>query len=126
MTDPVTGLTLFSAITTVGKTVFNLAQAASNMDAKAQLMDVYDTLMNLKRQAGDLEDENRELKNKLRFKSEDFDFRNPFWYEKSHPDRPLCPKCFGSQKVSPMSERKEIHREIYGRLCLVCGNLIYL
>ena len=39
-------------------------------------MEVYDQLMSLKRNTADLEDQNRELKEKLRFRSEDFDFKN--------------------------------------------------
>ena len=84
-------------------------------------MEVYDALMDLKRKAGDLEDENRELREKLRFKSNDFEFRNPFFFEKSHPDRPLCPKCFtAKQIIAPVTEPKDTAAGIYRR-CLACG-----
>jgi hypothetical protein len=53
--------------------------------------DVHDILISLNQAASELEDENSELKEKLRFKRDDFEFRNPFWYEKKHPDRALCP-----------------------------------
>ena len=48
-------------------------------------MDVYDTLMSLKREAADLEDENRELKERLRFKNDEFELKNPFWFEHQAP-----------------------------------------
>jgi hypothetical protein len=121
MTDPQTGLALFNAIATAGKTVYDIAQGTSKIETKQQLMDVYDTLMSLKREAAELEDENRNLKERLRFNSDDFEFKNPFWYEKAHPDRPLCAKCFAAQKIAPMSEPYEGYATL-ARHCLVCRN----
>jgi hypothetical protein len=103
MVDTQTKLTLFNAIATAGKTIYDIAQGTSKLETKQQLMGVYDTLMNLKRDAGDLEDTNRDLKEKLRFKSGDFEFKNPFWFDKNLPDTPLCAKCFSKQIVAPVS-----------------------
>jgi hypothetical protein len=102
--DPQSKLTLFNAIATAGKTIYEIAQGTSKLEQKQQLMEVYDALMSLKRDAGDLEDENRELNAKLRFSSDDFEFRNPLWFERKHPDRALCPKCFSKQIIAPMAE----------------------
>lgn len=41
----------------------------------------------LKQSASNLEDENRELREKLRFKSDAYEFRNPFWSDKANADR---------------------------------------
>ena len=60
--DPQTGITLFNAIAAAGRTIYDLAESASRSDTKRQLMEVYDTLMGLKRDAAELEDQNRELK----------------------------------------------------------------
>lgn len=119
----ITGLTLFNAIATAGKTVFDIAQGTAKLEQKQQLMDVYDTLMTLKRAAGELEDENHELKGKLRFKGDDFDFRTPFWYEKNHPERPLCAKCYAIEKIGPMGEPYDSGDGRY-RACLVCNNYV--
>ena len=121
MSDPITTLGLFNAIATAGRTIFDLAQGASNSDAKRRLMEIYDTLMGLKRQAAELEDENRALKESLRFKSDDFEFKSPFWYERSHPDQPLCPKCFANQKIGQMSASYNWSGNSR-RQCLVCDN----
>ena len=121
MSGPMTGLALFNAIATAGKTLYEVTQGVSNLDTKRQLMDVYDTLMNLKREAAELEDENRSLKAKLRFKSDDFEFKNPFWFEKTHPDRPLCPRCFAQEIAAPMGEPKPGNSFLY---CLVCHEAI--
>jgi hypothetical protein len=80
------------------------AQSTSKLEEKQQLMAVYDTLMNLKRDAGDMEDTIRDLKEKLRFKRDDFELKNPFWFDKRFPDRALCPKCF-SKRWLPQSQR---------------------
>jgi hypothetical protein len=122
MTDPQTGLTLFNAIATAGKTLYEIAQGTSKLETKQQLMDVYNSLMNLKREAADLEDENRNLTERLRFKSDDFEFKNPFWYEKTHADRPLCAKCFATQTIAPMGE--PYRATGMWRSCLVCGNAV--
>jgi uncharacterized protein with PIN domain len=118
------GLTLFNAIATAGRTIYELAQSASSSDTKRQMMDVYDTLMNLKRDAPDLEDQNRELKEKLRFRSDDFEFKNPYWFDKSHPDRALCPKCFADEIVAPVSKPNS-NQSGTSRRCLHCGDVFW-
>src|SRR5205807_9912661 len=50
----------------------------------------------------ELEDENRELREKPRFKRGEYEFRTPFSYAKAHPDQPLCPKCLASNGAAPM------------------------
>jgi hypothetical protein len=121
--DPQAGLTLFNTITSAGKVIYEIAKGTSRLEEKQQLMRVYDTLMSLKRAAGDLEDENHNLKQKLRFKSEDFDFASPFYYEKKHPDQPLCVRCFANGKVGPMG-MTYITLDGSFRHCLVCDNRI--
>jgi hypothetical protein len=114
---------LFQTISSLGKTLYDIAHGVQNPEAKHRLMDLYDALMSLKRQASDLEDEVRGLREQLRFKSEDFAFRSPFYYEKAHPDRPVCPKCFvANQQVAPMGE--PYRATGIWRRCLVCGNTI--
>lgn len=120
--DPQSGLTLFNAIATAGKTIYEVAQGTSKLETKQQLMNVYDTLMDLKREAAELEDANRDLRQKLRFRGDDFEFKNPLWYERTHPERPLCPKCFGNEKAAPMSE--PFRATGMWRRCLVCGNAV--
>jgi hypothetical protein len=123
MGDPQTKLVLFNAIATAGKTIYEVAQSTSKLETKQQLMDVYDTLMNLKREAGDLEDTNRDLKEKLRFRSEDFDFKNPFWFDKNFPDRPLCAKCFSKQIIAPVAAPYNSDDAVW-RKCLSCDSRI--
>jgi hypothetical protein len=117
--DSQTNLTLFNAIAAAGKTIYEIAQGTSKLEEKQRLMEVYDTLMDLKREAGGLEDANRDLKEKLRFKADDFEFRNPFWFDKRYPDRPLCPKCFTKQLVAPVAAPYDNGNGVWRR-CLSC------
>ena len=116
-------LTLFNAIATAGKTIYEIAQGTSQLEQKQQLMGVYDTLMSLKREAGELEDENHDLKQKLRFKTDDFEFKNPFWFEKKHLDRALCPKCFSKQIIAPVAAPYDNGIGVWRR-CLTCDTTI--
>src|SRR5439155_21024469 len=109
----------------ISKKLYEFGKNLKDREAKQQVDEILDQVRDLKQSASELEDENRELREKLRFKSDDYEFRTPFWHDKKHPERPLCAKCFGKQQVAPMGE------PYYaiggrGRLCLVCGNFIVL
>jgi hypothetical protein len=71
---------------------------------KHEVDEILDALSDLKQSASRLEDENRELKEKLRFKSDDYVFRTPFRYHKDRPDVALCVKCFANNVEGPMGE----------------------
>lgn len=121
--EPVTTITTaWGLAKTAGEISKKLAEVYKNLkdrDAKQQIDELLDKMHDLKRAASSLEDENRDLREKLRFKSDDYEFRNPFWYDKKKPEQPLCAKCFADNRPAPMSEIKgsnEPHRR-----CLVCG-----
>ena len=101
----------------ISKKVYELGKSIKDRDINHQLDEIADKLRELKQSASELEDENRELREKLRFKSEDYEFRNPFYYDKVHKDRPLCAKCFANNIAAPMGESYLGNR----RKCLVCG-----
>jgi len=92
-------------------------------EAKHQVEEILDELHKLKQSASQLEDENRELREKLRFKSDVYEFRTPFWYDKAHPNRALCPKCFAESKIGPLGEPGQGCSSEYRR-CLVCDRTI--
>jgi hypothetical protein len=72
--------------------------------------------------ASELEDENRELREKLRFKSDGFDWSGHFYIEKKHPDRPLCPKCFSKETIGHLGAEYRSDGAVY-RSCTVCGQV---
>jgi|SRR6266849_2516906 len=105
----------------IGRKLYEIGKSVKDRDVKQQIDEITDALRELKQQAANLEDENRELREQLRFKGDDFEFRTPFWYEKAHPDRPLCAKCFAQNKAAPMGEPGQGSADNYRR-CLVCLN----
>src|SRR5579862_1692819 len=99
--DPITDAALATSVARLGKKLYEIGKSLKDRDIKKQVDDVADELRALKQQASELEDENHELKKKLQFNGEDFDFRNPFYYEKTHSETPLCAKCFAAEKRGP-------------------------
>ena len=123
--EPVTTLTaawnLTKAAGEISKKLYEYGKSLKDREAKQQVDEIADKVRELKYQASQLEDENRELREKLRFKSDDFEFRNPFWYHKANPDRALCAKCFAKEIAAPMGEPGQGCGDEYRR-CLVCAD----
>jgi hypothetical protein len=125
--DPVTTVTGAWSIAKVagdiGKKLYDLGKSLKDREARQRVEEILDEVRELKQSTSELEDENRSLREALRFKKDDFEFKSPFWYEKTHPERPLCPKCFAKQKLGPMGERdwSDAFQKHY-RACLACDN----
>jgi hypothetical protein len=123
MLEPVTTVkTAWTIAKTAGeitKKLFEFGKSLKDREMKHQVEEILDKLRELKQSASELEDENRELREKLRFKSDAYEFRSPFWYEKAHPDRPLCPTCFANNIPAPMGEVGQGIGHNH-RVCLVC------
>jgi hypothetical protein len=125
--EPVTTLTTAWTIAkTAGeiiKKLFVLGNSLKDREVKQQIDEILDELRALKQSASELEDENRRLRDKLRFKSDDYEFHTPFWFAKVHSDRPLCAMCFAKEIAAPMGEDGQGCRTGYRR-CLVCGSTV--
>lgn len=123
--DPVSAVTstwtIAKTAAEITKRLYEFSKALKDRDAKQHIDEILDELRELKQAASDLEDENRGLREKLRFKGDDFLFRSPFWYSKEHPDLPLCPKCFAGNIAAPMGEPGQGVGTAY-RQCLVCDH----
>jgi hypothetical protein len=117
--DPSKAWEIAKTVAQVSTKVFNFRKTLKTSEEKNQVDEILDTLSELKQSAGELEDENRALRDKLRFKSDDYIFKTPFRYHKDRPDVALCMKCFAANIEAPMGEAgfgctKEFRR------CLVC------
>ncbi len=125
--EPITTVTTaWGLAKTAGEISKKLAEVYKNLkdrDAKQQIDELLDKMHDLKQAASKLEDENRDLRDKLRFKSDAFEFRTPFYYEKAKPEQPLCPKCFHYDKAAPMGEPGQDCDSAYRR-CLVCASVV--
>ena len=105
----------------ISKKLYEFGKGLKDREAKHQVDEILDKVRELKQSASELEDENRDLREKLRFKSDEYEFRTLFWYEKTHSERPLCPKCFANKIASPMGQPGQGCSSDY-RLCLACGH----
>jgi|ERR1700730_1127992 len=123
ITTVTTTLSIAKSVGELGKKLYELGKSLKDREAQHQVDEIVDKLRELKQSAAELEDQNRDLREKLRFKSDDYDFRTPFWYEKSHPDRPLCCKCFAKEIAAHMGEPGFECAAEYRR-CLVCGDCV--
>ena len=122
--EPVTStIALAKAAAEVSKKLYELGKNIKDRDLKHQIDEINERVRELKQSASELEDQNRELREQLRFNSDAYEFRTPFWYDKTHPDRPLCPKWFAKKIAAPMSEPGQDCNPIYRR-CLVCEDSI--
>jgi hypothetical protein len=125
--EPVTTITTAWTIAKtageISKKLFEFGKSVKDHAAKQQIDEILDQVRELKQSASELEDQNRDLREKLRFSSDSFEFRSPFWYEKANPKQPLCAQCFAKKIPAPMGEPGQSCSADYRR-CLVCGNVI--
>ena len=123
--DPVTVWGIAKTAGEVSKRLYDFQKSLKSREEKQQVDAILDTLTDLKHSASQLEDENRELREKLRFKSDEFEFRTPYRYHKDRPTQPLCVKCFSKNIEAQMSA---LVADGFGRphkSCLVCENIVY-
>lgn len=122
MISPTTGIGLFNGVTAGLKTILELRKSIGNKEAERKLEAIYNILWEMKTTAGQLEDENRRLREEQRFKSDTYEFRHPFWFGRGK-DQALCPKCFSEHKEAPMSKPMGNIEDGLYRKCLVCGTI---
>ena len=117
--DPITAWTIAKEAGEITKKLYEFGKSLKDREAKKKVDEILDQLRELKQSASELEDQNRDLREQKRFKSDEYEFRIPFWYDKAHPDRPLCPKCHASHIDAPVAAPARGQNPTYRR-CLVC------
>src|SRR5438105_6056586 len=105
------------------KKLYELGKSLKDREAQHHVDEIVDKLRELKQSASALEDENRQLREKLRFTSDDYEFRTPFYYPKDKPDQALCARCFANKTLAPMGARGQSCSRDYRR-CLVCDHTV--
>jgi hypothetical protein len=121
VTTVTTAWTIAKTAGEISKKLYEFGKGLKDREAKQQVDEIVDKLRDLKQSASELEDQNRELRETLRFKSDDYEFRNPFYYHKARLSQPLCAMCFSQKTEGPMGEKGQGCNETYRR-CLVCNN----
>ena len=119
MVDAISGLSIVNTIAEATRTLYQVAKGLKDLEVRQQLDNVLEKLGELRQRASELEDENRNLRDRLRFKSDEYEFRNPFWFHKTKPEEPLCPKCFAKGTAAPMAASYDNSLGVW-RKCLVC------
>jgi hypothetical protein len=123
VTTVTTAWTIAKTAGDISKKLYEFGKNLKDRDAKQHIDEIVDNLRDLKQRASELEEENRDLREKLRFKSDEYEFRPPFYYEKANPDVALCPKCFASKTAGPMGAAWQGISVGY-RKCLVCSQSV--
>jgi hypothetical protein len=119
--NPSGAWTVLKTASELSSKLFAFRKTLKSAEEKQQIDEILDALSELKQLASKLEDENRELRKNLRFRSDDYVFRTPFRFHKDRPDVALCVKCFANEIEAPMGEPGLGVSPRY-RHCLVCGN----
>lgn len=109
----------------ISKKLYELSKSLKDREARQQVDEILDQVRELKQSASELEDANRDLQEELRFNSDQYEFRTPFWYDRAHSDRPHCTKCFAKKILAPMGEPGHSCNPDYRR-CLVCSEVVRL
>src|SRR6266852_5470297 len=127
--EPITAVTAALSLTKsageLSKKLYEFGKGLKDREQKRQVEEMLDTLTEFKREASQLEDQIRDLREKLRFKSDEYVFRTPFHYHKDRPNEALCAVCFAKNIAGHMGEPGVGVRMNY-RLCLVCRNIVQI
>jgi hypothetical protein len=121
VTAVTTALSIAKTAAEISKKLYEFGKGLKDREAKQKLDVILDQVRELKQSASELEDENHNLREKLRFKSDEYQFRTPFWYHWTNPAQPLCPKCLARNIAAPMGEPYQAPAGT-SRRCLVCDN----
>jgi len=123
--EPTTAWAIAKTAGEISKKLYEFGKGLKDREAKHQIDLIADQLRELKHSASQLEDENRDLRDKLRFKTAEYEFRTPFWYHNGDPELPLCPKCFANGIAAAMGQTSWDGTQEWRR-CLVCDKAISL
>jgi hypothetical protein len=118
-----TTVQIVSGVVSSAKNAYELAKASSDRDLKGAVSELYDSVLDVKARVLDLDEEVRSLKAQLaqREEIEGPDAKFGYFYLKSKPDQPLCPRCYQSalSKIANMGPRDQRISGIM-RFCPVC------
>jgi hypothetical protein len=123
VTTVTTAWTIARTAGEISKKLYEFGKSLKDREAKQQVDEILDKVRELKQSASELEDENRELREQLRFRSDAYVFRAPFWFDQTQPEQPLCPKCFAKKIAAPMGAVGQGCSDKYRR-CLVCNDAV--
>jgi hypothetical protein len=123
--DPHTAATALGiANTAIGsvKSALELAKKTKDLELKHEISNVMDNVLDLKAKVLELDEENRNLRQRLEQKEAmKREGKYGYWFKEGETD-PLCPKCYEStSKVIYLSRLQSYGGMTPQRNCKVCG-----
>ncbi len=119
-----TTVQLVGGLAASAKNALDVAKASSDHELKAAMSELYDSVLDVKGRVLDLDEENRRLKEELAKKDEIIGpvGVNGFFYYKSKPENPLCPKCWqGSKSKNAVFLTEDNAYGTAGYKCIICN-----
>lgn len=121
-----TTVQIVSGLAASAKNAYELAKGSSDRDLKGAVSELYDAVLETKARVLDLDEQVRTLKAQLaqREEIEGPDEKFGYFYFKSKPDRPLCPKCYQSIPSNVVHMKPPYHSNSLGtvsRTCPICN-----
>jgi hypothetical protein len=119
-----TTVQIVSGLAASAKNAVDLAKSTSNNELKGAVSELYDSVLDVKARVLELDEEVRTLKAQLATREEvtgpDGNFG--YFYFKSRPNEPLCPKCYQSAQSGPTFMGPRYKQGSYiRRTCPVCN-----
>ncbi len=118
----VTVATLVNNVVSSVKNAKELAKQSGDTDLKAAIAEVYNDILDLKDRVGDLNDENRLLRQKLTEKAEITRHESGYFFKKGET-APLCPHCYQAPPNYAV-----VYLEVWNQSecrCRVCDKMFY-
>jgi FtsZ-binding cell division protein ZapB len=114
---------LLESISSNVKTIFDLAKLINNKDLLAETGELQMQLSNLKTAYAALQDENRELKEKIRSLEKGNEeppvYKNGAYYSQSG-NGPFCTACYDKDKKQIRLSKLKISTGLVNHICPVC------
>ena len=119
-----TTMQIVSGLAASAKNAVDLAKSTSNNELKGAVSELYDSVLDVKARVLELDEKVRSLKAQLaqRDEIEGPEAKFGYFYFKSKPDEPLCPKCYQSVPPNPVNMGPRDQRSGgMMRFCPVCN-----
>ena len=119
-----TTVQIISGLAASAKNAVDLAKSTTNNELKFAVSELYDSVLDVKARVFDLDEEVRKLQTRLAQREEIVgpDAQFGYFYFKSKPDEPLCPKCYQSVPPNPVNMGPRDQRAGgMMRFCPVCN-----
>lgn len=120
-----TTVQIVSGLAASAKNAVDLAKSTSNSELKGAVSELFDSVLDVKARVLELDEENRRLTKELEQKDEIVgpEGKDGFFFYKSKPGKPLCPKCWQSPTKKNAVFLTETDYYGPGYKCIICNSM---